>query len=369
MDNFLTRTFNQNVSGSSYYDALYATVQGYLVDFEKAGKSSFSTTLTIVLHNDEPFHSIVDDITQQIGGFYNYHTATAAFIRRVDNEVLIAVHSANDDNEFDYFDYSDSDYNASTLGGQTSNEINVHFYGNKDLIERVAVYLREKYCQNISARIKWSFIVGHQTMSLNTYLTSANPIYDEYYPYIENGVENFINDYISSKQSILILLGPPGTGKTSFIRYMLFKNKMKALAFYDKNMTRTDATLASFITRRENDILILEDADLLLYSREDGNDTMNQLLNTSDGLVNVMNKKIIITANITDRKDIDSALLRPGRCFDIINFRPLTKDEARDAATRGGIDMKFNKKEYTLAELFNNREQEQIVKKQKIGFV
>lgn len=369
MSNFFTRNFNQNVSGSSYYDALYATVQAYLLNFEKTGKSSFSTTLTIVLHNGEPFHSIVEDITQQVDGFYNYHTATAAFVRRGDDAVLIAVHSSNDDDDHDYYDYSDSDYHASILGGKSSDEIHIHLYGDKDVIDRVAIYLRQKYCQNISARIKWSFIVGHQTMSLNTYLTSANPVYDEYYPYINGGIENYISNYISSKQSILILLGPPGTGKTSLIRYMLFKYKMKALAFYDKNMTRTDSTLASFITKRENDILILEDADLLLYSREEGNDTMNQLLNTSDGLVNVMNKKIIITANITDKKDIDSALLRPGRCFDIIDFRPLTLDEAKKAAARGNIDISFNKKEYTLAELFNNREQEQIVKKQKVGFV
>jgi ATP-dependent 26S proteasome regulatory subunit len=42
---------------------------------------------------------------------------------------------------------------------------------------------------------------------------------------------------------------------------------------------------------------------------------MSRFLNISDGLIKLPNKKLVFTTNVTNFENIDSALLRPGRCF------------------------------------------------------
>jgi hypothetical protein len=64
---------------------------------------------------------------------------------------------------------------------------------------------------------------------------------------------------------------------------------------------------------------------------------MGKLLNTADGLVRT-NKKVILSANITHLENVDSALTRPGRCFDVLRFRELTVKEAAAAALAAGIE-------------------------------
>jgi hypothetical protein len=69
--------------------------------------------------------------------------------------------------------------------------------------------------------------------------------------------------------------------------------------------------------------------------------------------------------------DIDSALTRPGRCFDILNFDLLTTDQARKVAEKLGTSLpKKEDNRYTIAEIFNAKTQGmEEMKKQKIGFI
>jgi len=105
-------------------------------------------------------------------------------------------------------------------------------------------------------------------------------------------------------------------------------------------------------------VLIVEDADVLLSSRERaGNKIISRFLNVSDGLLQFAHKKIIFTTNLNDFSTVDPALLRPGRCFGNIHARSLTHAEATIACAAIGRDMPSeDKQEYTLAELYNSRE-------------
>jgi ATP-dependent 26S proteasome regulatory subunit len=47
---------------------------------------------------------------------------------------------------------------------------------------------------------------------------------------------------------------------------------------------------------------------------------MHRFLNVGDGLVTTKGKKLIFSTNLPSIRDVDSALVRPGRCFDILNF-------------------------------------------------
>jgi hypothetical protein len=122
---------------------------------------------------------------------------------------------------------------------------------------------------------------------------------------------------------------------------------------YEDELLKTDVMFVDFIAGK-SDLLVVEDADLFLRSREhDGNRTMAKFLNISNGLAsNGQRKKIIFTANLTDSSQIDSALLRAGRCFDCLMFRRLTLEEACAAAAVAGLPPPTRLPDYTLAELF-----------------
>jgi ATP-dependent 26S proteasome regulatory subunit len=92
---------------------------------------------------------------------------------------------------------------------------------------------------------------------------------------------------------------------------------------------------------------------------------MSRFLNVADGLIKLPNKKLVFTTNLTDFARVDSALLRPGRCFGVMKTRELNLVEAQAAAKAAKLPIPIEKREYTIAELFN---QGQGSKVRKIGF-
>ena len=152
----------------------------------------------------------------------------------------------------------------------------------------------------------------------------------------------------------MILLGEPGTGKTSFIRNMLNKTNDDCYTTYDEEVMGSDEIYIRFVEDLDVGFLVLEDSDLLLTDRiHDRNRVMSKILNASDGLVSFAGKKMIFTANIVNTDKIDEALLRPGRCFDVLKFRPLSQAEAANAAIASGKILTGKTDSYTLAEIFN----------------
>jgi ATP-dependent 26S proteasome regulatory subunit len=153
---------------------------------------------------------------------------------------------------------------------------------------------------------------------------------------------------------------------------MIYDNKLTAVLTFDEQILQMDDFFINFLMNDEQDILVIEDADLLITSREDhGNKLMSRILNISDGLIKHSSKKIVFSANLTKYDSIDQALMRPGRCHDVLDFRKLTADEAKNLAAVAGISHKLQEREeYTLAEIF---EPEDHVARQpqqrKIGFV
>jgi ATP-dependent 26S proteasome regulatory subunit len=113
----------------------------------------------------------------------------------------------------------------------------------------------------------------------------------------------------------------------------------------------SDRIFANFIDSDETNILVLEDSDVLLSSRENGNNMMHRFLNLGDGLISASNKKIIFSTNLPSIRDIDSALLRPGRCYDVCRFGLLNREQAE--LIRGG-EIKKEGDKFTLAEIFHD---------------
>lgn len=192
------------------------------------------------------------------------------------------------------------------------------------------------------------------------------------YPWL-NGrkLKDYYEAFMDSSANILLLLGVPGSGKTTFIRGLLHETKSSASVTYDPNILTRDSFFADFLESEDTSVIVLEDADNFMRSRAEGNDMMHRFLNLGDGLVSTSRKKLVFSSNLPSLRDVDSALLRPGRCFDMVEFSDLNSEQAYSVAKEFGMSRYFEKgKRYTLAEVLSGGESAQspVTSRSKFGF-
>ena len=229
-------------------------------------------------------------------------------------------------------------------------------YGNEHDTVEIQNKIQDLLKTEKLVKISWYYKTARGNDCASLHVTGLNQtLHDEFYPWLPNGVDEFIKSYYTSSASVLVMYGPPGTGKTSFLRHLLLSQSINAMVTYDDRVLKDDAFFVNYLTDDEHNALIVEDADLFLAPREDGdNDMMSKFLNVSDGLIKIMNKKMIFTTNINQVTKIDPALLRPGRCFGAVEFRELTSKEAQAAAAVAGLEHKDwnSQNTWSLAQIF-----------------
>ena len=211
--------------------------------------------------------------------------------------------------------------------------------------------------------IEWIYSVRGDSISVPL---NYRPAINGAYPWLPKELGAYIDDYLNSLASVLILIGPPGTGKTTFIKNLIHRSGGDAKVTYDEAVMAGDGLFANFI-ESDAKFMIMEDADAFLAKREDGNTMMHRFLNVSDGLISAQDKKLVFSTNLPSVREIDAALLRPGRCFDIIEFRALTRAEAQAVADEAGVKL-ADGTEFTLAELFNEQPSGEARSFKRIGF-
>jgi len=250
----------------------------------------------------------------------------------------------------------------------TSNSVTIKLYGDSEWVDNFYDEISKKF---IIANCSVEWIYAGDGSSVTIPLLGDKLPISEMYPFLEGEtVEQYYDRYLQSDASILLLIGPPGTGKTTFIRGLLHYSGKNAIVTYDEAILQKDYVFARFI-EDDSGVMVLEDSDNFLKSRRDGNSMMHRFLNVGDGLITVKNKKLVFSTNLPSINDIDPALIRPGRCFDIINFSNYTLDQAKALAKKLDIDFKEedNKKEYSLAELFHQQRTFKKIESRRLGFI
>lgn len=187
------------------------------------------------------------------------------------------------------------------------------------------------------------------------------PILEAAFPWIKKPISEYINHFNNSPANVLILIGIPGTGKTTLIKNILTScdvgQESVAMVTYDEELLYHDVFFCTFMGSDSIQYMVIEDADNLLSSRTEGNNLMRKFLNIGDGLTTVQNKKIIFSTNLPNVHDIDNALLRPGRCFDVLQFRALNYEESQAVLLEAGKEKELDPLRcYTLAELVADTE-------------
>jgi hypothetical protein len=230
----------------------------------------------------------------------------------------------------------------------------VTLWGAHDRVRAVDLALREKFGRSRLARIMWWYQAEHGPDYRSITMEPPPPIHDSFYPWLGEPVGCYLDRYLESPASVLFLMGEPGTGKTSLIRHLIYERQLKAVITYEEKLINSDEMFVDFLAQDGDAVLVVEDAETLLGSRDrGGNSLMARFLNVSDGLLRMSGKKIIFTTNQNDFRSVDPALVRPGRSFDALRARALTYEEACLAAADAGISPPAECTEITLADLFN----------------
>lgn len=195
---------------------------------------------------------------------------------------------------------------------------------------------------------------GRPQLDIREIPKDTNRPLDCFYPAIPEGITKLATDFETSSNNLLFMISEPGTGKSTLIREFcrIYKNRPYYQFAGDKVIAHPafDTFLASL---PPNAICIIEDAENLVSKRVEGNTTMALLLNEIDGIAN-KNIKFIISTNLENRKHVDEALFRPGRCFRTLEFSKLNTQEGRKICEEMGIDrteLLESGKTFTLAEL------------------
>ncbi len=158
-------------------------------------------------------------------------------------------------------------------------------------------------------------------------------------------------------KGLVILHGPAGTGKTSYIRHLCgLTDKPKLFIPPNLALRIADPEFINLLHDNTNSILLIEDAEELLTKRDaTGSNAVSNLLNLSDGLLSDgFHIQIICTFN-ADLARIDKALLRKGRLIASYAFAPLEQAKAQALATTLGQTTPVTEA-MSLADIYNREE-------------
>ena len=266
----------------------------------------------------------------------------------VNTKDRIRIFQSSEENGVIFFNEAIIKYNIS------STYISVKLIGESEFIDKFETKLKKSF-DIAESFIEWMYSSdgSNVTVPLTTEKTPVSAMY----PFLgDEELTDYYDRYMHSSASVLALIGPPGTGKTTFIRGLLQYTKSSAMVTYDPELLEKDYVFARFI-EGNNNIMVIEDADNFLGSRNEGNTVMHKFLNVGDGLITTKNKKMIFSTNLPSVKDIDQALVRPGRCFDVLTFDYLNRKQAQNLADFLKVDLASEKDQYSIADVFFKQNQ------------
>jgi hypothetical protein len=173
----------------------------------------------------------------------------------------------------------------------------------------------------------------------------------------------FLSRLRQKRTGVTILRGEPGTGKTTYLRYLTHKLRRTHRFYYMPLCVyptlAAPAAVDFWMEQNEEykgfkKVVILEDTESLLMQRAiDNQVNLSNLLNISDGFLGEMLKMHVICTINCPLEKIDPAILRPGRLVAMREFVRLSMRQAMLLARAKNLSIN-PQDNYSLAELYNS---------------
>ncbi|MBI4203099.1 MAG: AAA family ATPase [Chloroflexi bacterium] len=204
----------------------------------------------------------------------------------------------------------------------------------------------------------------------DTPIVAFDQIAGNYTPEVVSKVQALLKQGLKdAKHGIVIISGPPGTGKSHLVHSLLSEVKRNAVVCNPASTFLREARYLNRVTERfRRSLIVLEDVGE--YLSEDNvsahPDTAATLLNYSDGLLSIVADCLFILTFNADIGRISRAVTRPGRCLAHIHVGHLPHGHAQGLA-----GFPIPQRNYTLAEVYEMRRTGEVPpepQKERAGF-
>lgn len=259
--------------------------------------------------------------------------------------------------EFSFINYS---YNKKT------NAISITGYLMRPELVELMKTIENTFVSKSKKDLVFSIVKSSLGLDIKNMGNGSSPLVkDNYNPEVISDLDAVIESFksVTPTGRICILNGEPGTGKTHLVRSMLSAIDNVYLIVPSNLIAALDSPefLPLLLKVKENHekpiILIIEDGDACLVPRKSDNiSSITSLLNLSDGILgSIIDIKMVITTN-AHIKDMDQAIMRPGRLCKNIDVSALPYERAnsryRQLMEKPEASLEY-RKYYTLAEVYN----------------
>jgi ATPase family associated with various cellular activities (AAA) len=181
-----------------------------------------------------------------------------------------------------------------------------------------------------------------------------------------------------AKTGLTILQGEPGTGKTSYLRHLVYQLRASHCFYYlpvtAYPMLAAPSTVDFWLAENEfhgekQKIAIMEDAETLLMERaSDNHESLSNLLNIADGFLGTFLKLHVICTVNAPIERLDPAVTRPGRLLANYTFKRLSPQQGQLLAKAKGLTIP-DQESYSLAEIYGQDKQTSLLESgRSVGF-
>lgn len=235
--------------------------------------------------------------------------------------------------------------------------------GNNEAFINEVVLLLKKFKERkkkdpleINLVVKDSYGLDLKPMEIKKTKLDINLFYEDDFKQVDATIQQRLNK--KGDKGIVLLHGLPGTGKTTYLRYLIGRIKKRVL-FLSPNVAGNlmNPDFIDLLIDNPNTVMIIEDAENIIMDRRNSNDSsVSSLLNISDGLLaDFLNVQLVCTFN-SALTLIDNALLRKGRLIARYEFGKLGISKAQKLSDHFKFDKTITKP-MTVAEVANQHEQ------------